>query len=102
MNTPPSEPDRLDCALNEWRLAPAHNPRFRAETWARIEAARRPPSWAGYLRAHGALVAGALAGALLLGAWEGRAQARERDAAARATLVADYVHGLDARWMRLP
>ena len=54
------------------------------------------------MRAHGALVAGALMLAVVLGAWTGRERARERTAAARAALVADYVHGLDARWMRLP
>ena len=54
------------------------------------------------MRAHGALVASALAVADMFGAWSGREQARVREAQARAALVADYVHGLDARWMRLP
>ena len=81
---------------------PRRNPQFRVEVWARIETARRLPSWPGYLRAHGALVVGALAVAVLLGAWSGREQARERDAMARTALIADYVHGLDARWMRAP
>ena len=54
------------------------------------------------MRAHGALVAGALAVAVMLGAWTGRERARGSEAQARAALVADYVHGLDARWMRSP
>lgn len=102
MNSLPSETDRLSRALADWRVAPRRSPQFRATVWARIEAARRAPTWTGYLRAHGALVAGALAVAVIVGAWRGREQARERDATARAALVADYVHGLDARWMRSP
>ena len=88
--------------LADWRVAPQRNPQFRAVVWARIETARRTPAWTGYLHAHGALVAGALAVAVVLGAWRGREQAHESDAMARAALVADYVHGLDARWLRLP
>jgi len=101
MNSP-LQPDSISRALADWRVAPRRNPQFRAEVWARIAAARRAPSWSGYLRAHGALVAGALVVAVVLGAWRGREEARERDAMARAALVADYVHGLDARWMRSP
>ena len=101
MSSPnPSEP--LSRTLADWRLAPPRNPQFRTEVWARIEAARRAPSWAGYVRAHGTLVGCALTLAMILGAWSGRERAHERAAAARAALVADYVHGLDARWMRLP
>ncbi len=96
----PSEP--LARALSDWRVASHRNPQFRAEVWQRIEAARRTPTWTNYLRAHGALVASALMIAIMLGAWGGRERARARDAAARDALVAEYVHGLDARWMRLP
>jgi hypothetical protein len=99
---PALEPDPLSRALATWRVAPRRNPRFRAEVWARIETVRRVPTWSGYLRAHGALVAGALAVAVVTGAWRGREEARERNATARAELVAEYVHGLDARWMRSP
>ena len=101
MNSP-SQPDPISSVLASWRVAPPRNPQFRTAVWARIETARRAPSWTGYLRAHGALVASALAVAVMFGAWRGREQARERDASARAALVADYVHGLDARWMRSP
>jgi hypothetical protein len=94
--------ESLARTLAEWRVAPSRNPQFRTDVWARIEAARHAPSWTGYVRAHGALVAGALMLALVLGGWTGRERARERDAAARAALVTEYVHGLDARWMRLP
>jgi hypothetical protein len=111
MNSPDS-PETFSRTLAEWRVTPPRNPNFRPEVWARIRlregyggqvAASRPaPSWTGYLRAHGALVAGALALAVALGAWSGHAEARAHDEAARANLVASYVHGLDARWMRLP
>lgn len=101
MNSPDPN-DSLSRTLADWRVTPPRDPQFRAEVWAQIEAARRAPTWTGYLRAHGALVAGALIVAVVLGGWTGRERARERGAAARAALVADYVHGLDARWMRLP
>ena len=101
MNSPP-RPDPLSRALADWRLTPPRNPQFRTAVWARLDAARSAPTWTVYLRAHGALVAGALMAAMVLGAWSGHARAHERDTAARAALVADYVHGLDARWMRLP
>lgn len=99
---PVESPDPLSRALAAWRLRPEANPDFRANVWARIARESRPPTWAGYLRANGALVAGALALAVLFGAWTGREQARERAARAKAALVAEYVHGLDARWMRSP
>jgi hypothetical protein len=98
----PNPSDPLLRALTDWRIAPQRNPQFRAAVWQRIEAARRAPTWTGYVRAHSALVAGALMLAVVLGAWGGRERARARDAAARDALVAEYVHGLDARWMRLP
>jgi hypothetical protein len=98
----PNPDESLSRTLAAWRVTPPRNPRFRAEVWSRLEAARHAPTWTGYVRAHGALVAGALMLAVVVGAWSGRERARERDAAARATLVAEYVHGLDARWMRLP
>ncbi len=101
MNSPhPSEP--LSRTLADWRVVPHRNPQFRAEVAQRIAAARRAPTWTGYIRARGPLVAGALTIAMVLGAWGGRERARARDAAARDALVAEYVHGLDARWMRLP
>ena len=101
MNSPNSH-DPLPGALAAWQIAPRRNPRFRAEVRARIDATRRPSAWSAYLRTHGALVAAALVGAVALGGWRGHEQARERGAQARAALVADYVHGLDARWMRAP
>ncbi len=101
MNAP--EPNEtLSRTLTDWRVTPPRNHRFRDEVWARLEAERRVPAWTSYVRANGALVAGALMTAVVLGAWTGRERARERDSAARAALVASYVHGLDARWMRLP
>jgi hypothetical protein len=98
----PHLPESLARTLADWRVAAPRNPQFRTAVWQRIEAARRAPTWTGYVRAHGALVAGALMVAVVLGAWGGRERARARDAAARDALVAEYVHGLDARWMRLP
>ena len=92
----------LPRALADWRVTPRCNPNFRADVWARVERERRAPTWTGYLRAHGAVIAAALAVAVLVGAWSGRERAKAREAQAQAALVADYVHGLDARWMRSP
>jgi hypothetical protein len=86
--------------LHEWQVAPRRDPRFRAEVSRRIEAVATTGSWSSYVRAHGLAVAGAIMVAFALGAWGGREQAREQVAAERAEVVADYVHGLDARWMR--
>ena len=101
MNPAESE-STLHSALAGWRVTPRRNPNFRADVWARIERERRAPTWTGYVRAHGALIAAALVMAVVVGAWSGREQAKAREARAQAALVADYVHGLDARWMRLP
>lgn len=96
----PSEPDRLSAVLAEWRLQPVRQPQFRADVTRRLARAGQEPGWSGYLRAHGVIVAGALAVAVVLGAWRGREQARQRTAAEREALVTEYVRGLDARWMR--
>ena len=41
------------------------------------------------------IVAGAVAGA-----WSGRAEARNKLQSDRSAVAANYVHSLDARWMR--
>jgi len=70
--------------------------------WARIGAAQRAPSWTSYARAHSALVAGALAVAVVLGAVSGRERARARAEAESGRLASSYVQAMDARSMRLP
>ena len=99
---PPETNDKLSGALADWRLAPRRNPQFRTEVWARLEKARRAPSWPGYVRDHAALVAGALAVAVVIGALTGRAQARARAEADSNRIADSYVRALDARAMRLP
>jgi len=99
---PPEPEDSLPRTLAGWQVTPLRNPQFRPGVWRRIAALRREPSWTAYARTHGATVAAALTVAVALGAWTGHERARDRDAAARSALVADYVHSLDARWMRLP
>ncbi|MSU25063.1 MAG: hypothetical protein EXS32_14745 [Opitutus sp.] len=98
-----SDPDHLlTRTLAEWHVSPPPNPRFRAAVWARLEAARSAPTWAGYIGAHAVPVAGALAIAVMVGGLIGRGQARARVAAERATMVNSYVQALDARTMRMP
>jgi len=99
-NEPADTSDTLDRVLNDWRVAPARNPQFRAEVWARIGAGAQP--WSVYARRHGAMVAGALALAVVVGAVTGRERARAQTAADRAQLASAYVQGLDARSMVQP
>ena len=88
--------------LSVWKLHPPRDPNFRPTVLARIKGARRDDTWIAYLRVRGAALAAVLLVAAVVGAWAGRSHARERVAAERAVLVADYVHALDARWMRAP
>lgn len=99
MNSPR---DSLDELLAVWHVRPRRDPQFRARVWARVQAARSPSSWPGYVRGHAAAIAGALALALMLGAMGGRSQARARVAAESERLASAYVEGLDARNMRMP
>ena len=96
-----SDPDEFPSPdLAAWRIKPSRNPQFRAAVWARVEAGRRDGSWRGYARAHAPVLAGALAAAVVAGAWIGREQARARVAADRAAIATQYVRALDARTMR--
>lgn len=98
----PSSHDPLSHTLAEWRVRPARNPHFRAAVWARVEAAARPSTWTRFARTHPAAVSGILAAAVLLGALTGRTEARQHEQQERAAIAANYVHALDARWMRHP
>ncbi len=83
-------------------MAPRRNPRFRTAVWTRIGSAARPASWPGFVRAHAAVLAGALALALVAGALVGREEAQARVAAERAAIADAYVQSLDARTLRMP
>ena len=98
MNTPP-EDNSFSRLLGAWRVSPRRDPQFRPGVWARIAAARAALPWPAYLRLHAAALAGALAVALVAGAWIGREQARARVAADRDTIARAYVQALDARAM---
>ena len=96
MNAPQSN-DPLSRVLIEWRVAPPRTSEFRTDVWARIGARKEAESWIGYLRGHIAVVAGALALAVVVGAVGGRSQARALAAAESARLASAYVQGMDAR-----
>lgn len=98
----PSSRDPLSSVMADWRVNPRPAGDFRTSVWNRIDGSRRPSNWPGFARAHPAAVSGLLAAALLLGAWSGRSEAREHTNADRAAIAANYVHALDARWMRHP
>jgi hypothetical protein len=102
MNSPR---DPLSTVLGEWQVKPARDPQYRTRVWARIEAAQREKSrggsWMGFARGHAALVAGAFALAIVLGAVSGRSQARARLAEESARIASVYVQSLDARAMQL-
>jgi hypothetical protein len=93
-------PDSLASTLAAWRVTPPRDPRFRAAVHARLGQASLP--WTVYARRHVAVVGGALALALVVGALIGRESARSRVAAESAQLAAAYVQGLDARSMTTP
>lgn len=99
---PSKSDDPLSVTLADWRVAPPRDPQFRAAVWGRIEGKRGAPTWSVYLRAHAALVAGALAVAVVAGSLLGRGEARARVEAERTAMVNDYVQSLDARAMRMP
>lgn len=90
----------LSRMLADWRVTPPRDPQFRTTVWARIGAARQVPSWTDFVRLHTPALAGALAVAIVLGAWIGREQARSRVEADRDEIAREYVQALDARTMR--
>ena len=94
---PTDSSDSLSRVLKDWRVVPTRAPQFRAEVWARIGARKEAESWIGYLRGHIAVVAGALALAVVVGAVGGRSQARALAAEESARLASAYVQGMDAR-----
>jgi hypothetical protein len=96
------EDEKLARVLADWRVAPTVDPQFRPGVWARIERARREVAFGEFLRAHAVPCAALLVVSLGLGAWTGHDRAKTRVAAERATLVANYVQGLDARAMQMP
>jgi len=100
MTSDPQDP--LSEQLYQWQLQPRTNPQFRTNVWAAIERGRKPATWPGFARAHRTMVAVLVAGGALVGAWGGRAQARDQVDADRSALAANYVHQMDARWMRSP
>jgi len=96
---PPPDPDSLSRLLAVWRVAPRKDPQFRPAVFARLSAARPALPWRAYARLHAAALGGALAVALIAGAWVGRNQARTRVAADRDAIAREYVQALDARAM---
>jgi hypothetical protein len=99
----PSEPsDSLARTLAAWRVAPPRDPHFRPAVRARLDAAADALSWGDYARRHAGAVTGALALAIVAGAFSGHERARARTEADSARLAAAYVQSLDARAMTTP
>ena len=72
------------------------NPRFRAEVWARIDAARRQPrSWFAWARIHLFGVGTAVAASLIVSAAGGGWVARVQVAHEREQLVERYLASID-------
>lgn len=78
------------------------NPKFRPEVWKRIQEGTHATTWTGFARAHRPTLAAVLAIAIVVGAVTGRHEASEKRDESRTALAANYVHALDARWMRQP
>jgi hypothetical protein len=89
--------DSLSTLLSAWRVQVRRQPDFRSAVWARIAAGADAVPWGDFVRRHAAVVGGALALAIVVGAFSGHGQARRRVAAESAQLAAAYVEGLDAR-----
>jgi len=98
---PSQTPDLLSRTLASWRVVAPRNPQFRTAVRERIGAGSRAQPWAVYARRHAAAVGGALALALVAGAFTGQDRARSRVAAESARMAAAYVQGLDARSMQM-
>jgi hypothetical protein len=96
-----SPDEKLSEVLTEWRVAPAPSAGFRPGVWAKIGRAGRDVTWTGFVRARAMPCALLVAGALIVGAWTGREQARGRVEAGRAEILKSYVSGLDARTMAM-
>ena len=97
----PKEIDSLSTTLAAWRVAAPRHPQFRQQVWARLGDGG-PVPWPVFARQHFAMVGGALALALAVGAFTGHERARSRVAAESARMAAAYVQGLDARLMPMP
>jgi hypothetical protein len=98
----PKETDSLSTTLAAWRVAAPRHPQFRQQVWARLGGGGGPVPWSVFARQHLAMVGGALALALAVGAFTGHERARSRVAAESARMAAAYVQGLDARTMPMP
>lgn len=99
-----SESDKsLSRVLAGWRLQPRRDPQFRPSVQARIMTGTGTDrDNAGLFRLQSIWLAGALAVAVMVGAWGGREEARRRTELDRTAMAAAYVRGLDARQMRMP
>jgi len=96
MKTHPQD-DALRSLLRESHPVDAQaNPRFRAEVWARIEAARRQPrSWFAWARIHLFGVGTAVAASLIVSAAGGGWIAKVQVAHEREQLVKRYLASID-------
>jgi len=99
---PSKESDSLSTTLATWQVAIPRNPQFRREVWTRLGAGGGNVPWGVFARQNFAMISGALAIALAVGAFTGHERARSRVAAESAKLAAAYVQGLDARTMQMP
>ena len=98
----PQDPAPLSNLLAAWKVSGRRAPGFRGEVLSRIEAISARVPWGVFARRHFAMVSGALALALVVGALSGHGSARSKVAAESERLAAAYVSGLDARSMQMP
>src|SRR6187401_1431792 len=99
---PSKESDSLSTTLAAWQMTVPRNPQFRQRVWARLGSGGGNVPWSVFARQHFAMISGALAIALAVGALTGHERARSRVAAESAKLATAYVQGLDARTMQMP
>ncbi|MBW8780671.1 MAG: hypothetical protein JF599_02115 [Verrucomicrobia bacterium] len=96
MHSHPDDKSLRDLLREQWTVAPVRNPGFRAEVWARIEAARRTPAtWGAWLRLHLLGVSMVAAASIVFAGAGGGLLAGARDRHEREQLVQRYLISID-------
>ena len=92
----PSSEEQIRQTLRAWSPAVTPNPNFRAEVWARIEAAKKQPAtWMAWLRTHVVSVAGMTTAAVACAIFAGAAVANFQSEQRREELLDRYIVSID-------
>lgn len=96
MHSHPDDSSLRELLRENCTVAPVRNPGFRAEVWARIDAARRAPStWGAWLRVHVLGVSLVATASIVFAGAGGGLLAGARDRHEREQLVQRYLSSID-------